>query len=142
MRGQRGISKVMDLKIDIFFLFIFISNQVILERSLDFLVISVPISMISLDDLRGNIGSFEVTPIISILGVPIALLSFKFQFLHFCRKWFYQFCQFIHLRVGSKGIIGWSFIHTFSSIFIILIPNFVNCQYIRLYFKGCILHMS
>jgi hypothetical protein len=76
----------MDLRVNIFFLSFFVSNQVILERGLDFLIIPIPISLISLDDLRGIIGSSKITPIIKILGVPIALLSLKFQFLHFCRK--------------------------------------------------------
>jgi hypothetical protein len=75
-----------DFRINFFFFSLFISNKVILERGLDSLIIPIPISLISLDDLRGIIGSYEITPIISILGVPIALLSFKFQLPHFCRK--------------------------------------------------------
>jgi hypothetical protein len=70
----------MDFRISFFFLSFFISNKVILERGLDFLIIPIPISLISLDDLRGIIWSSEITPIINILGVPIALLSFNFNF--------------------------------------------------------------
>jgi hypothetical protein len=50
------------------------------------LIVPIPISLISLDDLRGIIWSSKTIPIIIILGVPIALLSFKFQLLYFCRK--------------------------------------------------------
>jgi hypothetical protein len=63
----------MDFRVNIFFLFFFINKQVILERGLDFFIIYIPISLISLDDLRGIIGSFAITPIINILWVSIAL---------------------------------------------------------------------
>jgi hypothetical protein len=50
-----GVSKAMDLMFKIFFLSFLISNKVILERGLDFLIIPLFVTRLSWEYLRGNI---------------------------------------------------------------------------------------
>jgi hypothetical protein len=83
--GNEEVSKIMDFRIKIFFLSFFISNKVILERGLNPLIIPIHASLISLDNLGGVIWSSEVTPIFNIRGIPVALLSFQFQYFHSSR---------------------------------------------------------
>jgi hypothetical protein len=142
MRKWGGVSKTMDFRIKLFFLSFFINNEVILERGLDFLIIPISFSRLSWKYLRGIIWSSEVTYVINILGTLITLLPFEFHLLHICRKRFYQLGQFIYLRVGRRGNRGLSFISPPSSISINFISKSLNCQYVGLYFQGCILHMS
>jgi hypothetical protein len=84
-----GVSKIMDFRIDLFFLSFFISNQVILERGMNPLIIPIPVSLISLDNLRSIIGSSEVTSVIKFLSVSIGIFSFNFYLLHININMFY-----------------------------------------------------
>jgi hypothetical protein len=57
-------------------LFFFINNQIILERGLDSLIISISIPLVSLDNLRSIVRPPIVTSVINILGIPVIFLSF------------------------------------------------------------------
>jgi hypothetical protein len=102
-----GVSKTMDFGVKLFFFPLLVINQVILERGLNPLIISISVPLFPWHNLRNVVvRPPEVASVVHHLRIFVCLLPFKFHLLHLCRKRFHHLGQFIHLRVRHRGVRG------------------------------------